>query len=425
MRVRFDRKGKPRQSPRANNALAATTLGLAWLVRGLKMKSGCQYLLTDPYSPLFRAPGQFSGLALRWRMFNHHYMALISCPECSKQVSTAAPQCPQCGYPLSNSVGKPAANLPNPVRASTPAATSNSPVPIPHQATHIVIHQPAKNHKGLARAAWILIFLVCGVALLPFLGFASWLVAGPVFFVTFILSIMVIARGGTLTGILLLFTSIIGGPVFVTFAPFVSSFLGLGVAAKASIQNSERSATPQGNNYVNPTPTPPVVTPEEAARQRLLAAKRQVEEDLAGARFPDVDVGELWVAMMNSRAAVAITLNEYDVNYYLRRILKQKEGAFVTFASGAVTITTQGEAKGQQLLNSVTFRARFVNGVFSPEIIELFYDNLPVHPTLGVSGSSTLAGLAKAFEKQIQQFDRFADVHIAHGRVTLVTKPAK
>ena len=27
-------------------------------------------------------------------------MALISCPECSKQVSTQAQSCPNCGYPL-------------------------------------------------------------------------------------------------------------------------------------------------------------------------------------------------------------------------------------------------------------------------------------------------------------------------------------
>ncbi len=166
-------------------------------------------------------------------------MALISCPECSKQVSSAAPQCPQCGYPLAKSDETTSTNPPRQARTTPRSAAPTFSAPISQQATHIVIHQPVKSHKGLARAAWILIFLVCGVALLPFLGFASWLVAGPVFFVTFILSIMVLSRGGTLSGILLLFTSIIGGPVFVTFAPFVSSFLGLGAAAKASIPKSE------------------------------------------------------------------------------------------------------------------------------------------------------------------------------------------
>ena len=168
-------------------------------------------------------------------------MALISCPECSKQVSSAAQQCPNCGYPLSQgaeqSTQEPTVLIPP---SSTCTQTTETPAPPLRQPTRIVIHQPVKNHKVLARASWILIFLVCGVALIPFLGFASWLVAGPIFLVTFILSIMVIARGGTLAGMLLLITSIIVGPVFVTFAPFISSFLGLGAVAKVSIQNNER-----------------------------------------------------------------------------------------------------------------------------------------------------------------------------------------
>ena len=27
-------------------------------------------------------------------------MALINCPECSKQISSSTPQCPHCGYPI-------------------------------------------------------------------------------------------------------------------------------------------------------------------------------------------------------------------------------------------------------------------------------------------------------------------------------------
>lgn len=32
-------------------------------------------------------------------------MALITCPECGRQVSTAASTCPHCGYPLSSAIG--------------------------------------------------------------------------------------------------------------------------------------------------------------------------------------------------------------------------------------------------------------------------------------------------------------------------------
>jgi uncharacterized membrane protein YdbT with pleckstrin-like domain len=33
-------------------------------------------------------------------------MALINCPECGKQVSNAAPTCPQCGYPVAEKVAQ-------------------------------------------------------------------------------------------------------------------------------------------------------------------------------------------------------------------------------------------------------------------------------------------------------------------------------
>jgi membrane protein YdbS with pleckstrin-like domain len=33
-------------------------------------------------------------------------MALISCPECGNQVSTAAPACPSCGFPVAEQMGK-------------------------------------------------------------------------------------------------------------------------------------------------------------------------------------------------------------------------------------------------------------------------------------------------------------------------------
>ena len=33
-------------------------------------------------------------------------MALIICPECGKEVSTAADSCPHCGYPIKNNKKK-------------------------------------------------------------------------------------------------------------------------------------------------------------------------------------------------------------------------------------------------------------------------------------------------------------------------------
>jgi hypothetical protein len=155
---------------------------------------------------------------------------------------------------------------PSQAHSSAPARTSAIASAIPQQATHIVIHQPVKNHRGLAKAAWILLFIVCGVSLLPFFGFASWLFAGPVFLVVFILSIMVLSRGGTLPGMLLLLSSIIFGPIFVTCAPVISSFVGLG-AAGAAVQKNERAASApvslnsEARSTTNSSPAEPVKKP--------------------------------------------------------------------------------------------------------------------------------------------------------------------
>jgi len=45
-------------------------------------------------------------------------MALITCPECGKQVSTEAKSCPACGYPVAERAGSDAAALPPAASAS-------------------------------------------------------------------------------------------------------------------------------------------------------------------------------------------------------------------------------------------------------------------------------------------------------------------
>jgi hypothetical protein len=47
-------------------------------------------------------------------------MALIECPDCGKQVSTAAKACPSCGYPVAERLGQvPAAAATSPAHANT------------------------------------------------------------------------------------------------------------------------------------------------------------------------------------------------------------------------------------------------------------------------------------------------------------------
>jgi hypothetical protein len=81
-----------------------------------------------------------------------------------------------------------------------------------------------QEYSGPARAAWILLFLTCGISIVPFLGFGAWLIAAPVLLTTFILSIIVLSRGGTAEGLVLLLATIVGAPLVIAIAPLISSF---------------------------------------------------------------------------------------------------------------------------------------------------------------------------------------------------------
>ena len=60
------------------------------------------------------------------------------------------------------------------------------------------------RQKGSA----VLVFLTCGIAVIPFLGFVSYLLAWVLLLPAFILSIVVMAKGGLFEGMtILLFTS--------------------------------------------------------------------------------------------------------------------------------------------------------------------------------------------------------------------------
>jgi hypothetical protein len=99
----------------------------------------------------------------------------------------------------------------------------------------------SQAYSGPARAAWILLFITCGISIVPFLGFGAWLVAAPVLLTTFILSIIVLSRGGTAQGLLLLLATIVGAPLFISIAPLISS---LGTAASSPSQHYSPSPTP-------------------------------------------------------------------------------------------------------------------------------------------------------------------------------------
>lgn len=90
-----------------------------------------------------------------------------------------------------------------------------------------VSETPEKPWRLQARVSWILMAVVGVVAILPFFGFAAWLIAGPMMLTSFIMIVLVFSKGGVRHGLALLACQVLVMPVLIFFGPFVASFLGL------------------------------------------------------------------------------------------------------------------------------------------------------------------------------------------------------
>lgn len=85
-------------------------------------------------------------------------MALVECPECRGNVSTAASACPHCGHPLSPAQPEPHAwhpsNAPHPQQAPWPAGPPQAPAPpskpdATRQGHAVLYHRDRRRHLGL------------------------------------------------------------------------------------------------------------------------------------------------------------------------------------------------------------------------------------------------------------------------------------
>jgi len=118
------------------------------------------------------------------------------------------------------------------------------------------------NPKRLVIASWLMIGLICLSSMMPVIGFATWVIAAPVLLITLILGIIVLLKGGTLQGILILLTSLIVAPLFLLIAPIIttagmaatseSSSRGIPCAVCGKTAVYTPGATMEGLKYVCP-----------------------------------------------------------------------------------------------------------------------------------------------------------------------------
>lgn len=139
------------------------------------------------------------------------------------------------------------------------------------------------------RVSLILMGIVALVAVMPFFGFAAWLIAGPMMLVSFIMIILVFSKGGVKPGLLLLACQIIIMPVVIIAGPVISSALGLtgavgAVAVAANAVSSSESEVPAALPYsaagspAAATSVPPVATASTIQLPaELQALKEQIQ----------------------------------------------------------------------------------------------------------------------------------------------------
>jgi hypothetical protein len=156
------------------------------------------------------AEGTFAGSDLAW------YEGAASWAPLSSVAGVVVPQAAA------------AAPTPTPARAPTPSPASVTPAPVPApMRPNTSIVQPARRpHRALAVVSWVLLGITFVVSLIPLIGCGAWAIGIPVAIAAIIMGILILNRGATGQGIMV----ILGGVLIVPLC-FLGQFASLGLFA--------------------------------------------------------------------------------------------------------------------------------------------------------------------------------------------------
>ena len=151
-------------------------------------------------------------------------------------------------------------------------------------------------------------------------------------------------------------------------------------------------------------------------------------------KFPDLEVGDVWLGMINAKPSVVVPFKEFDINYYLRKTLKGAEGplgtkfvrAFTHLEPGLVTLASERNAWGLPFYNSATFKPVLKDGKWSADMTGFAMGRLSIPPAfakLVMLDRFTLGVLTQAFEKEIKSLSRIEKIEPRDGVITFTTKP--
>jgi GYF domain 2 len=105
------------------------------------------------------------------------------------------------------------APAPAPVSAPTPTA---APAPAPVRSNAPIVQRPAApagGYKTLSLVSWILLGVTFFISFIPFLGCGTWILAWPVAVAAIVMGIIILTRGGTGQGILIILAGVLIVPL--------------------------------------------------------------------------------------------------------------------------------------------------------------------------------------------------------------------
>ena len=155
------------------------------------------------------ADGTFVGSDLAWYEGAAGWAALSGVPGVVLPTTPASAPAP-----ISTPSAAPA---PAPVRpAPAPAAA------VPVRSNASIVQAPRSNYKTLAVVSWVLLGITFVVSIIPFIGCGAWFLVWPVAVAAIIMGIVILVRGGTGQGILVILAAVLIVPLC-----FLGQFLSL------------------------------------------------------------------------------------------------------------------------------------------------------------------------------------------------------
>ncbi len=110
----------------------------------------------------------------------------------------------------------PAAAPVTPAPAPSPVPPAPVPAPAPVRSNAPIVQRPAApagGYRTLSLVSWILLGVTFVISFIPFLGCGTWILAWPVAVAAIIMGIIILTRGGTGQGILIILAAILIVPL--------------------------------------------------------------------------------------------------------------------------------------------------------------------------------------------------------------------